>query len=218
MAHVGRVICFPRLLARIICIAPIILLSQDLWLSDDAHAAEITIHCDPQQPIPALGNGPGDMNPVTLDMTEQLSITDLRVYVDIQHTDVTDLRVVLTAPWGDSITLKEPWEPDWRSPRPNMTGTIFDDHAATFLPDGDPPFADDFRPPPGQYLSQFAQHNASGVWTLNIRDVYAADAGTLHRWELRFLGTHAPEPATVCFMFLLVVLSRLRCRPTTGRP
>ncbi|MCK4628281.1 MAG: proprotein convertase P-domain-containing protein [Sedimentisphaerales bacterium] len=170
-------------------------------------ADELTIWSDFQQPIPAESDGKAWMEPVHLTVDQNLHIIDLDVHLEITHTEIGDLRILLDCPRGQTITLKEPWLL-WREQRPNMYSTIFDDEAVIPLREGLPPYSGRFLPEEGS-LSIFDGHNARGVWTLRIRDGYLADVGTLDRWELHI--THIPEPVSLYYL-LLPFLYRLRRR------
>ncbi len=166
----------------------------------------LIIGSDFQQPIPAESDGKAWMDPVYLNVNQDLHIIDINVHLEITHTEIGDLRILLDSPWGQTIILKNPWAPLWREQRPNMYSTIFDDEAVIPLREGLPPYSGRFLPEEGS-LSIFDGHNARGVWTLRIRDGYLADVGTLDRWELHI--THIPEPVSL-FYLLLPLLFRLR--------
>jgi Proprotein convertase P-domain len=166
----------------------------------------LIIGSDFQQPIPAESDGKAWMDPVQLTVNQNLHIIDLDVHLEITHTEIGDLRILLDCPWGQTIMLKNVWDPLWREPRQNMHGTVFDDEATIPLCEGLAPYTGSFLPEENS-LSIFDGHNARGVWTLRILDGYLADAGTLDRWELHI--DHIPEPVSV-FYLLLPLLFRLR--------
>jgi len=168
----------------------------------------LIIGSDFQQPIPAESDGQAWMDPVHLTVDRNLHIIDLDVQLEITHTEISDLRIFLDSPWGQTIMLKDVWPPLWRNPRQNMYGTIFDDEAAIPLCEGFPPYSGRFLPEEDS-LSIFDGYNARGVWTMRIWDDYLADAGTLDRWELHI--THIPEPVSLLYL-LLPLLFRLRKR------
>jgi len=166
----------------------------------------LIIGSDFQQPIPAESDGEAWMDPVHLNVTQDLHIIDLDVHLEIPHTEIGDLRILLDCPWGQTITLKDVWVPLWREQRQNMYGTVFDDEATIPLCEGLAPYSGRFLPEEDS-LSIFDGHNARGVWTLRIWDDYLADAGTLDRWELHI--DHIPEPAGLLYL-LLPLLFRFR--------
>jgi subtilisin-like proprotein convertase family protein len=141
-------------------------------------------------PIPD-GNPTGATS--TINVTQDLTLTDLTVHVDITHTWVGDLTITLTSPAGTAITLLD---------RPGYTGTGFgcnnNDVHVTFA-DGqaDPetvcagtdvawPVTDAGPVTP---LSALAGESTLGNWTLTVSDGAASDTGSLINWEL------TPTPA-----------------------
>jgi len=175
----------------------------------------LVIGADFRQPIPAVGDGPGWMDPVRLVVPSSGQITDLDIYLDITHTEVGDLQILLDTPWGDTLHLKECWFPLWQQSRPNMLATFFDDEAPLVISQGVPPYTGRFRPELDS-LSQVDGRDGRGTWTLRIWDAYHADDGTLEGWELHI--THIPEPAALLLYGLATLLPayRRRChRPRT---
>jgi len=183
-------------------------------------ASSIVVGDNFAEPIPADGNGKAVMSPVSLVVTEHLVISDIDVYLDITHSDISDLRIKVEPPWGEGhcVTLKEEWIPnrhwvsddDWRV---NMYHTVFDDNADNRFIDGVAPYRGRFRPMDGSFLSDFDGHDAFGVWMLHIYDAYYYDTGTLDSWELHI--SHVPEPICMWF-FLTGGLMCLRRRQLRG--
>ena len=160
------------------------------------------------QPIPAEGEGNAKMQPVTLFVPIHDNITDIDIYLDITHTEVSDLLIYLDSPSGSTITLKddELYESLWGGiQRPNMYGTIFDDQATAPLSSGTPPYTGRFLPAAGHSLSTFNNQDPYGLWTLRISDISLADTGTLDRWEIHI--EHAPEPLSLLYMAMGLILS-----------
>ena len=64
------------------------------------------VYDGPFRPIPADANfNKGPMDDAVIDVPEHLIITDLDVAVDIVHTNVFDLDIVLKGPAGQEIYL-----------------------------------------------------------------------------------------------------------------
>lgn len=166
----------------------------------------LIIGSDFRQPIPAKSDGQAWMVPVHLNVHQDLHIIDIDVHLEITHTEIGDLKIFLDCPWGQTIMLKDVWDPLWREQRQNMHDTIFDDEASASLCEGLAPYTGGFLPAE-DFLSIFDGHNARGVWTLRIWDGYFADAGTLDRWELHI--DHIPEPVSLLYL-LLPLLFRFR--------
>ncbi len=159
--------------------------------------------------IPAAGDGKAWMEPSELHVEEYCYIRDLNVKVNITHSEVSDLRIILESPWGVSLMLKNVWPAPWREKYANLTDTVFDDDGADNLIAGEAPYTGVFRPEPGYPLSAFKYHNAQGIWRLKILDAYYHDTGVLNSWELQI--NHAPEPgALLCIMLGLPYLRAVR--------
>lgn len=168
--------------------------------------ARFTYASDFSERIPAQGDGHAFMDPVSFNVDEHFTIADLDVYLDITHTEVSDIQVLLQSPWQQTVVLKATWPLRWRDPRVNMHGTILDDEAEILISEAEPPYTGSFKPYWLHSLAMFDGRDAYGQWTLRIYDAIYADIGTLDRWELRFMST-APEPISVVYLtgvFLLV--------------
>jgi subtilisin-like proprotein convertase family protein len=92
------------------------------------------------------------------------TIASLRVRVQLTHTYIGDLELSLIGPDGTTVLLH------------NRTGAGTD-NIFTVYPD---------LTAPAQSLSAFTGKASAGAWTLKIRDLAAADVGTLNFWELDF--------------------------------
>ena len=171
-------------------------------------ADSMTIGADFQQNIPAQGDGHAWMEPVVLPVNRHVIITDIDVYLDINHNEVTDLRILIDSPWSETVMLKNLWDTPFRDPHSNMIGTIFDDEAQSYLSSAIPPYTGRFKPAPEHFLQKFDARDAFGNWTLRILDGAYGNAGILQRWELHI--THTPEPAglTYCLMISLALYLR----------
>src|SRR5262249_21976684 len=67
---------------------------------------------------------------------------------------------------------------------PDYVNTTFDDDAPFPIFFGLPPFTGRFRPEDPSGLRRLIGRNPNGVWTLEVRDVFAGDTGTLQNWSL----------------------------------
>lgn len=99
----------------------------------------------------------------TIVVAEALTISSVKVGVDITHSYRGDLRVTLAAPWGALIELQ-----------PRNQGGNADDLKITF--------DENLRPA----LSTLRGRNTQGVWRLAVQDLAPADAGRLNSWWLEF--------------------------------
>ncbi len=104
----------------------------------------------------------------TLTMTEDLSITDIEVYVDITHTYIGDLIVELTSPEGTTVRLH------------NRTGSGSDNIVGWY----DTDLSVDG---PGS-LGDFSGESSAGEWELWVSDNASYDTGTLNNWCVHVYG------------------------------
>ena len=194
--------------APIVCVLTLLLSAPASVCALDI--GQFTVTAEPGRPIPALHDGPGTMETLALSVSTNATIIDLDVLLDIEHSNVVDLRISLTSPTGQTIVLKDIWDVLWRDPKANMLATIFDDEATGFLTEASSPYSGSFRPPAGQELAHFDGANAAGLWLLDIFDGYDGDSGNLTRCELRFSVVHTPEPVALPLLALLGWVSRRR--------
>jgi subtilisin family serine protease/subtilisin-like proprotein convertase family protein len=103
-----------------------------------------------------------------LNITEDVDITDLRVYVDITHTWIGDLLVRVTSPSGTQVVLH------------NRSGGSDDNIVGWY----DTELSVDG---PGS-LDDFLGESSQGSWTLHIDDNADYDTGTLNEWCLYIEG------------------------------
>ncbi len=104
----------------------------------------------------------------TINVTEALTISGLKVGVDITHTYRGDLRVTLTTPWGTVIELHQ----KNRGGNARDLKVTFDE---TTLP----------------ALATLRGRSALGAWRLTVQDLAPADTGRLNRWSLEFSAAGA---------------------------
>ena len=97
----------------------------------------------------------------TINVTDALVISSIKVGVDITHTFRGDLRVSLVTPWGVTIEL-----------HPKGRGGNADDLKTTL---------DEATVPA---LATLRGRNTQGTWQLRVQDLAPADVGTLNRWSL----------------------------------
>lgn len=110
------------------------------------------------------------------------SVSDVDVTLDISHTYDADMSVYLISPSGTRVKLFA----NAGSSGDNFEGTSFDDSALQTIDLGSAPFAGTFKP--AEPLSIFNGENATGYWTLEIKDSALGDDGTLNGWSLSIKG------------------------------
>lgn len=108
-----------------------------------------------------------------------LPVNHVEIEVNLQHTYVGDLDLVLTAPDGSSVLL---FVGEGASLGQNMAGTVFTDDAPLAIADAVAPYSGQFRP--AEALSAFAGLEANGEWTLQVADRWTEDVGSLESWRL----------------------------------
>jgi subtilisin-like proprotein convertase family protein len=115
----------------------------------------------------------------TLTLPAGGNISDLDVAVDVTHTFIGDVSLVLTSPDNTDVVLAD---------RPgngnnfgdDLTGTIFDDEASAAFDTAAAPFTGRFRPL--DPLSAYDGKPYAGTWTLSAFDSFGGDTGSLLSW------------------------------------
>jgi len=113
----------------------------------------------------------------SITIADNLTITEVNVYVLIRHTYIGDLLVSLRSPSGTTVTLH------------NRGGADGDDIVGWY----------DTTLAPAQALTAFNGQSSAGTWTLTMADQEAQDVGTLDLWKLEIAGTSQqppPQPQT----------------------
>jgi subtilisin-like proprotein convertase family protein len=91
------------------------------------------------------------------------TVKDIRVSIQITHRFLSDLRITLLAPYGDSVVLYD------RQYSPQHELAVTYDNLS--LP----------------ALNVFSGRPAQGDWTLWVQDVAFLDVGRLEKWQLEFV-------------------------------
>jgi subtilisin-like proprotein convertase family protein len=136
-------------------------------------AATTTYSMD--QPVAIPDNG---FIAATINVTDAFRIRDIDVELNISHTRVSNLHVVLVSPTGKSIELfnKVGGRGD------NFTGTQLDDAGTTRIGRGAAPFTGVFRPDGD--LGSLEGTEVQGTWTLEIHDNKKRHTGILDSWSI----------------------------------
>ena len=111
----------------------------------------------------------------TLTVLDDVTIEDLDVSVDVTHTWIGDLTIVVTSPAGTSVTLFD----GAGGASDNIVATWDDEgraHAAPFAA------GDAIQPSGAGALSDFDAELTSGDWALSVTDSAAGDDGALNEW------------------------------------
>jgi serine protease len=127
-----------------------------------------------------VGQTIGDFGKVvsTVVVTDDVTVRDLNLQLNITHSYVGDLRITLVAPDGTRqiIALRRGGSGN------NYANTILDDEASTGLWQGAAPFTGTYRP--DNVLSVFDGKSAKGTWQLIVEDTSLFDTGKLNGWSL----------------------------------
>jgi len=128
-------------------------------------------------------NTAGYMKEDSLLITKNLTINDLKLFLTLNHTSLSDLEIKLFSPSGDSVVIaKYP-----RGINNNITNitTIFDDAATESISDKYVDFGPTIKPL-NSLNSVFTGKNSQGVWRIKIIDYYNGGTGCLYGWGLNF--------------------------------
>ena len=101
------------------------------------------------------------------------------VSIEIHHSHCADLRVVLSGPSGDRVTLAQG---RGEGTDDCYAGTYFDDSAAMGLDTAAAPFVGAFQP--DEALAGLVGLGSQGTWTLTVEDTAGDDVGELVAWRL----------------------------------
>ena len=129
-------------------------------------------------------NGPAGISSLTV--SEAISITDVNVTVNVTHTFVSDVTLILTSPAGTEVELTN----GLGGGDDNYTDTVFDSDSMDLIADASAPFTGTFAPLGD--LSTLVGEGSGGVWTLTGFDSFGVDVGTIDNWSLEICG--APQP------------------------
>ncbi len=126
----------------------------------------------------------------TMVVTEDVTITDLDVNVDIPHTWVGDVTVTVKSPAGTTAVIID---------RPGRVSSGFgcsqNDILATLDDEAASPVEDECQSAtptidgsfiPNNPLSVFDGESTMGTWEINVTDAVGGDTGTLNSWGLDY--------------------------------
>lgn len=141
------------------------------------------------QRIPATGTS-GLMVDDTLNVFLNETITDLNVFVALNHTQEQNLIISLVAPNGETVTMHN--SNSLFSNSDNLV-TIFNDQADSSIVNGRYlSFAPDIKPI-NNLNAVFGGDNSVGKWRLVINDNVVNDTGLLYGWGIQF-NNRASKP------------------------
>ncbi|NQY28504.1 MAG: proprotein convertase P-domain-containing protein [Flavobacteriaceae bacterium] len=123
----------------------------------------------------------------TIVVSNNVTITDVNVTVNITYGYVEDLRLVLTSPTGTTIELLKNLASNSGA---NFTNTVFDDAGTTAITAtaaANAPFTATYSPE--NPLSVVNGQASVGNWTLSVYDNWTDDSGTINSWSIEICGS-----------------------------
>jgi subtilisin-like proprotein convertase family protein len=131
--------------------------------------------------IPEL-NSSGNMIDDSIAISTTAPMSSVKLFVTLNHTNLTDLKISLIAPTGDEVIV---WNQQYgvNTNVQNIT-TVFDDFATDALLSK---LYVDFGPtvrPLNPLNAVLAGKNPKGIWRLRITDQFTGDTGFLYGWGL----------------------------------
>ncbi|MBP6374382.1 MAG: proprotein convertase P-domain-containing protein [Flavobacterium sp.] len=123
----------------------------------------------------------------TLAVTENLTLTDVNVSVNITHSWVNDLTLTLISPAGTAVQLVAR---PCNNVRLNDINATFDDAGIPIVCANNPAISGTVKPT--QVLSAFNGQTSQGTWTLRVLDSVNQDGGSIVGWSLNPCGIQVP--------------------------
>lgn len=136
------------------------------------------------EPVPILDNQKSTWGMTVTNVPVDFS--KMTVSLDISHTFVSDLEIILIAPDGTRVLLANAVG----GGGDNFIDTVFDDHASTPILSGSAPFTGSFIPQ--EPLAGFQGSDPNGVWVLSVEDFANFDTGEIVGWSVSFTANDEP--------------------------
>lgn len=162
--------------------------SSSNYSSDNFHTIGLacnTVIYSSDTPVTINTFGPNTQQS-TLLVSEDISIEDINVYVQIEHTWLGDISLFLTSPSGTEIPLIERICPGGED-----IDVIFDDAGIAYECANAVPSLNGFIKPDSGLFS-FTGENATGEWTLTVVDYEENDGGAIENFGIEFCGYAEP--------------------------
>jgi subtilisin-like proprotein convertase family protein len=118
-----------------------------------------------------------------INITNNKTINDINVTVNITHPWIGDLTLTLISPNGTSVILVTSRDDEGD----NYTNTVFDDDAIATISSGSAPYTGSFIPQGS--LSNFNKEESYGEWVLKIVDSGPEDIGQIDNWSIEICGS-----------------------------
>lgn len=130
---------------------------------------------------------------ITVDIEENLTITDVNLTVNIDHAWDSDLLIALFNPTAQEFVIVADGA---GGSGDNFTDTVFNDDAEIEIGDGVAPFTGEFIPenPLSFFNGQQAIVDGDGTWYLFVRDTFpGSDGGQINSFTVEICGIRDPE-------------------------
>lgn len=128
-------------------------------------------------------NTAGYMKEDSLLITRNLTINDVKLFLALNHTLLSDLEIKLFSPSGDSVIIAK-YVNGINNKITNIT-TIFDDAATASISEKYVDFGPTIKPL-NSLNAAFTGKNTQGVWRIKIIDYNNGNTGCLYGWGLNF--------------------------------
>ncbi|UJH69258.1 reprolysin-like metallopeptidase [Allomuricauda sp. SCSIO 65647] len=124
----------------------------------------------------------------SITILEDLSVADVNVSLELNHTFLEDLVINLISPSGTKVALVSK-----SCGNMNNINAVFDDDGNDISCGGDPAISGVVKPL-GE-LASFAGESSLGTWVLEIEDTASSDGGSLQSFSLEICaeGTFRPD-------------------------
>lgn len=123
----------------------------------------------------------------SLQINDNFTISDIEVSLDISHTWLWDIQVLLKSPEGTEVIVYDR-SCGGSGIRRRDIDAVFDDDAPALACDNAVPAVSGISLP-AQLLSAFKNENVNGTWELKVIDYSGGDTGTVNDWSLKLCET-----------------------------
>jgi len=134
-------------------------------------------------------NSPGTAATSVINLTNNITIADVNVTIDISHTYIQDLVISLIAPDATEVVLF-----NRECAGENDISVTYDDDTSATIICSEPVTG---TAKPANPLSAFNSKNSNGNWTLKVVDNYNEDIGTINSWTLETCEANAVTNSTL---------------------
>ena len=134
-------------------------------------------------PVTIVSSEPNSISS-TISISENLVITDVNVGVDITHTYVGELTLVLTSPTGMSVTLLQDVCVNEDNSSGSNINAVFDDEGSDLECGSSSPVVSGTLRPQIGLLDIFNDQSTQGDWVLTVTDKWSGDGGSLNNFTV----------------------------------